>query len=154
MAIRTILTGNNPTLREKCREVTEFDEHLAVLIDDMKETMLAADGVGLAAPQVGIIKRVVVISRDQELFYELVNPVITKSSGSQINVEACLSLPGVHGSVERPASITVEAQDRHGEKRVYNIKGFLAVIFCHEIDHLDGILYSDKVIGGLTEDKK
>ena len=153
MAIRNILKDGNPTLREKCRIVTEFDEHLSVLIDDMKETMLAADGVGLAAPQVGIIKRVVVLSRDHETFYELVNPVITKSSGSQINIEACLSVPGKHGNVERPSSITVEAQDRKGIKHVYKIKGFLAVIFCHEIDHLDGILYTDKVLDGLMEDR-
>lgn len=152
MAIRNILKIGNSTLREKCKTVTEFDAHLATLIDDMKETMIAADGVGLAAPQVGIIKRVVVISRDHEKFYELINPVITKSTGSQINTEGCLSVPGKHGSVERPASITVEAQDRKGEKHTYRIKGFLAVIFCHEIDHLDGILYTDKLIDGLKED--
>lgn len=152
MAIRNILKIGNPTLREQCKTVTEFDDHLATLIDDMKETMIAADGVGLAAPQVGIIKRVVVISRDHETFYELVNPVITKRSGSQINTEGCLSVPGKHGSVERPASITVEAQDRKGEKHTYRIKGFLTVIFCHEIDHLDGILYTDKLIDGLMED--
>lgn len=153
MALRNIVKVGNPVLREKCRVVTEFDDHLAALIDDMKETMLAADGVGLAAPQIGIIRRIVVLSSDREKFYELVNPVITKSSGSQINTEACLSVPGKHGSVERPASITVEAQDRTGEKHTYRIKGFLAVIFCHEIDHLDGVLYTDKVVGGILEDK-
>ena len=152
MAIRNILKYDNPLLREKCREVTEFDEHLATLLDDMKETMLAADGVGLAAPQVGIRKRVVVLSQDHEKFYELVNPVITKSKGSQINMEACLSLPKMHGDVERPLSIVVEAFDRYGEKHVYRIKGFLTVIFCHEIDHLDGTLYIDKVVGGIKED--
>ena len=88
MAIRNIVKYGNPVLREKCREVTEFDEHLATLLDDMKETMLSADGVGLAAPQVGIIKRVVVLSQDHETFYELINPVITKRKGSQVNMEA------------------------------------------------------------------
>ena len=152
MAIRNIVKYGNPVLREKCREVTEFDEHLATLLDDMKETMLSADGVGLAAPQVGIIKRVVVLSQDHETFYELINPVITKRLGSHVNMEACLSVPHNHGDVERPQSIVVEAFDRHGEKQVYRIKGFLTVIFCHEIDHLDGILYTDKVIGEIKED--
>lgn len=152
MAIRNIVKYGNPVLREKCREVTEFDEHLATLLDDMKETMLSADGVGLAAPQVGIIKRVVVLSQDHETFYELINPVITKRKGSQVNMEACLSVPHKHGDVERPQSIVVDAFDRHGEKQVYRIKGFLTVIFCHEIDHLDGILYTDKVIGEIKED--
>lgn len=152
MAIRNIVKLGNPILRQKCKEVVDFDERLGILIDDMKETMIDSDGVGLAAPQVGIVKRVVVISRDGEVFYELVNPVITRRSGRQSNTEACLSVPGKHGVVERPMSITVEAQDRHGEKFVYRLKGFNAVIFCHEIDHLDGILYTDYVKGGLSED--
>lgn len=152
MAIRNIVKIGNPILREKCRQVTEFDEKLGVLIDDMKETMLYADGVGLAAPQVGILKRVVVISRDGETFYELVNPVITKASGKQIGTEACLSVPGKHGEVERPLAITVEAQDRNGEKHIYKLNGFNSVIFSHEIDHLDGIIYVDKVINKLEED--
>ena len=153
MGLRKILTDRDPALHKVCRPVEKFDWRLRKLLDDMTDTLAQANGVGLAAPQVGIIKRVVVISRDREEFYELVNPVITESEGSQVNIEACLSLPGVHGTVERPASITVEAQDRNGAKHTYRIKGFLAVIFCHEIDHLDGILYSDKVTDGLKEDK-
>ena len=152
MAIRNVVQIGDETLRKKSFPVENFDESLWTLLDDMKETMLAADGVGLAAPQVGIIKRVVVLSQDHETFYELINPVITKRKGSQVNMEACLSVPHKHGDVERPQSIVVEAFDRHGEKKVYRIKGFLTVIFCHEIDHLDGILYTDKVIGEIKED--
>ena len=152
MAVRNIVKEGNPILREKCREVTEFNDRLWMLLDDMKETMLKADGVGLAAPQVGILKRVCVISRDGEHFYELVNPVITKRSGNQKNIEGCLSVPGKHGYVERPMNITVEAFDRFGVKQTYDLNGFISVIFCHEIDHLDGTLYVDKVVGGLMED--
>lgn len=152
MAIRNVVKMGDPILREKCREVTEFNQRLWTLLDDMKETMIYADGVGLAAPQVGILKRVCVISRDGEHFYELVNPVITEKSGSQKNIEGCLSVPGKHGEVERPLSMTVEAYDRYGVKQEYKLNGFMTVIFSHEIDHLDGTLYVDKVIGGLMED--
>ena len=147
MATRKIVTLPNPILREKCRVVDKFDQNLATLIDDMIETMFKANGVGLAAPQVGILKRVAVVCVDGEKIYELVNPVIVKESGKQIGPEGCLSVPGRQGEVARPEKITVEAQDRNGNKKVYKLSGFIAVAFCHEIDHLNGTIYIDKVIG-------
>ena len=147
MATRKIVTLPNPILREKCRVVDKFDENLSTLIDDMIETMFKANGVGLAAPQVGILKRVAVVCVDGETIFELVNPVIVKQSGSVVGPEGCLSVPGRQGEVARPERITVEAQDRHGKKKVYKLSGFIAVAFCHEIDHLDGTIYIDKAIG-------
>lgn len=144
MAIRNIVKIGDPALREKCREVTSFDDRLAVLIDDMTETMFAANGVGIAAPQVGILKRVCIVCTDGKTVYELVNPVIKKESGSQSGPEGCLSIPGRQETVVRPKKIVVEAYDRHGNGYVYKIEGFEAVAFCHEIDHLDGVLYIDK----------
>ena len=144
MAIRNIVKIGEPVLREKCREVTSFDDRLSVLIDDMKETMFAANGVGIAAPQVGILKRVCIVCTDGETVYELVNPVITKQSSTQCGPEGCLSIPGRQENVVRPKKIVVEAYDRHGNGYVYKVEGFEAVAFCHEIDHLDGILYIDK----------
>lgn len=146
MAIRNIVTIGNDVLREKCREVTSFDARLGILIDDMIDTMFKAEGVGLAAPQVGILKRVAVVSVNGEKIYELVNPVITSASGKQIGEEGCLSIPKKFGLVERPNKITVEYQDRNGVKKTIKATGFLARAFCHEIDHLDGIMYVDKVI--------
>ncbi len=145
MATRNIVKLGDPVLRKVCREVTEFDERLSILVDDMIETMFKADGVGLAAPQVGILKRVCVVSIDSgETIYELINPVVTKSSGEQSGPEGCLSVPNRRGTVKRPRKMTVEAFDRHGDKYRYVVEGFLAVAFCHEMDHLDGILYIDK----------
>ena len=108
--------------------------------------MFRADGVGLAAPQVGILRRICVVCVDGKTVYELVNPVIVKQSGEQVGPEGCLSVPGRHGIVCRPRKIVVEAQDRTGKKHTYKLEGFIAVAFCHEIDHLDGTLYIDKVI--------
>ncbi len=144
MAIRNIVTIGDPVLREKSREVTLFDSKLGTLIDDMIETMFDAAGVGLAAPQVGILRRVCVISTDGDKVYELVNPRIIKSSGEQTGPEGCLSIPGRQGIVTRPKKLTVEAFDRFGKKVKYNVEGFTAVAFCHEMDHLDGVLYIDK----------
>mgnify|MGYP002765568554 FL=1 len=146
MATRNIVKIGDPILRAKCREVNAFDDRLGQLIDDMTETMFKAEGVGLAAPQVGILKRVCVVCIDGETVYELVNPVIVRSSGSQIGPEGCLSIPGRSGEVERPKKIVVEAFTRNGEKARYKVEGFAAVAFCHEIDHLDGIMYIDKMI--------
>ena len=148
MARRMIVKLGDEVLRKKCREVTEFDAKLATLLDDMKETMILADGVGLAAPQVGMLKRIAVISPDGEEFYEFVNPVITKSSGKQICREGCLSVPGVSGEVERPKKVEVKAYDRHGKPFVLKAEGFLANICCHEFDHLDGTLFIDKMLPG------
>lgn len=144
MAIRNIVKIGEPVLREKCREVTAFDDRLSVLIDDMTETMFAANGVGIAAPQVGILKRVCIVCTDGKTIYELVNPVIKKASGTQRGPEGCLSIPGRQETVVRPKKIVVEAYDRYGDGYVYKVEGFEAVAFCHEIDHLDGILYIDK----------
>lgn len=146
MAIRDIVKVGQPVLREKCYEVTLFNERLGVTLDDMIETMFAADGVGLAAPQVGIPKRMCVVSIDGKTIYELVNPKIIKTVGKQRNMEGCLSIPGEHGLVERPQTVWVEAMDRHGKLNKYKVSDLTAVAFCHEIDHLDGILYIDKVI--------
>jgi peptide deformylase len=146
MALRNIITIPNTLLREKSREVTEFNESLGQLIDDMVDTMFRADGVGLAAPQIGVLRRICVVCVDGKNVYELVNPVIIKQSGEQVGPEGCLSVPGRHGVVCRPRKIVVEAQDRTGKKYTYKLEGFIAVAFCHEIDHLDGTLYIDKVI--------
>ncbi len=148
MAKRLIVKVGDDLLRKRSREVTEFDERLGELLDDMRETMIAADGVGLAAPQVGVLKRAVVISPDGRDFYEFVNPVIVSSSGRQICREGCLSVPGVSGEVERPKKIEVLAYDRNGKRFVLNAEGFLANICCHEFDHLDGVLFIDKMLPG------
>lgn len=148
MARRTIVKIGDDILRKRSKEVTVFDRSLGVLLDDMKETMLHADGVGLAAPQVGILKRAVVISPDGKQFYEFVNPVIINSSGKQLCREGCLSVPGVSGEVERPQYVEVLAFDRHGNRFDLKSEGFLANICCHEFDHLDGILFVDKMIKG------
>ena len=145
MAIREIVKIGDEVLRMRAKEVTDFGPNLGVLIDDMFETMFKADGVGLAAPQIGIVRRVCVVSVDGgKTKYELVNPVILKSSGTQRGAEGCLSCPGRSGIVCRPKKLTVQAQDRTGETKLYKVDGFTAVAFCHEIDHLDGVLFIDK----------
>jgi peptide deformylase len=146
MAIRQILFIGDEALRLRAKEVTEFDSRLGQLLDDMKETMLKANGVGLAAPQVGILKRAFVVSIDGTEFFELVNPVIAKKSGVQYGTEGCLSVPGRSGTVERPKKLTVNAFNRYGERIQLKVSGYTAVAFCHEIDHLDGVLFVDKLI--------
>lgn len=145
MALRDIVKDGNPVLRKKSREVTVFDDKLGKLLDDMHETMVAADGCGLAAPQVGLLKRVVVVEVDDE-YFEFVNPVIVAKSGSQVGPEGCLSVPGRSEEVERPEKITVEFQDRKGNYFKGRFEGFIARACCHEFDHLDGILYYDKAV--------
>lgn len=146
MAVLDILQFGDETLRRKSEEVTEFNEELWELLDDMAETMYEAGGVGLAAPQVGVLKRVVVIDTDDDRgLMELVNPVIVAIRGKQREPEGCLSNPGKSGYVVRPAKVKLKAQDRYGKRRVYVGSGLLARAFCHETDHLNGILYSDKV---------
>ena len=147
MALRDIVIDGSPILRKKCREVEVFDEKLATLLDDMKETLKKADGVGLAAPQVGLLKRVVIIWYE-DFYLEMVNPIITKTSGSQIGPEGCLSVPGKSCEVLRPNYVVCDYQTRKGEKKTIKVKDFIARIFCHEIDHLDGILYYDKEYKG------
>lgn len=145
MALRNILKIGDPVLRSKCYEVTIFNERLGTLLDDMKETMFAADGVGLAGPQVGIPKRICVVSIDGETIYELVNPVIVKTEGTQKGIEGCLSIPGKKGYVKRPKTVWVKAKDRFGKECEYTVSDLTAVAFCHEIDHLDGTLFVDKL---------
>ena len=147
MALRDIVKDKDPILRKKCREVTDFGAKLSKLLDDMHETMIAADGVGLAGPQVGVLRRVAVVSPNGRNFYEFVNPVIVSSSGTQICREGCLSVPGINGEVERPKKIEVMAYDRNGRRFLLKAEGFLANICCHEFDHLDGILFIDKMMG-------
>ena len=145
MAIRQIREKDDEILHKNCKVVTKFDEKLAILLDDMYDTMQDRDGVGLAAPQVGILKRVVV--RDVgEGRIELVNPVIIEEEGSQVGNEGCLSVPGVFGEVERPNKVTVKAQDRNGNEFTITGEELLARAFCHECEHLDGKLFLDRVI--------
>lgn len=152
MALRKILTDGNPTLNKKSRPVTSFDERLATLIDDMKETMIQANGVGLAAPQVGVLRRVVVVDTGEEIV-ELVNPRIIEESGEQDGLEGCLSVPGRYGMVVRPNVVKVEAQDRNGDWYEYEGEELIARCFCHEIEHLDGHLYTEKAYHMLTEEE-
>ena len=143
MAIRNIIHLGDPTLRKKSFEVVNFDNKLAQLLDDMKDTLIKAEGAGLAAPQVGVLRRVFVVSVDGE-YYECVNPVIVTQSGRQVGEEGCLSVKGKYGTVVRPNKVTVKAFDRNGKPFVVEATGFLARAFCHENDHLDGIVYVDK----------
>lgn len=142
MAIRNMVYEGDPLLRKTSREVTAFDGKLATLLDDMFETMVQQSGVGLAAVQVGILRRAVVIDVGEGKI-ELVNPTILKTSGSQVGSEGCLSFPGQIGIVERPDAVTVRAQDRNGEWFELTGIGLLARALCHEIDHLDGIVFID-----------
>ncbi|HIR41772.1 MAG TPA: peptide deformylase [Candidatus Egerieicola pullicola] len=145
MALRKIYLEKEEILHKVCRPVTDFNERLWQLLDDMAETMYHADGVGLAAPQVGILRRAVVIDTGEGLI-ELVNPKIVMSKGNQLEVEGCLSCPGEYGKVKRPARVKVEAQNRFGDPVEYVGTDLLARAFCHEIDHLDGIMFKDKVV--------
>lgn len=144
MAIRNIVKIGDDVLRKKCRTQLEFDKKLAMILDDMADTMYAAEGVGLAAPQVGILRRFCIVDVGDGII-ELINPVIVEKSGSQIGSEGCLSVPDRFEEVERPMKVTVRAQDRNGKNIVITAEGFKARAFCHEIDHLDGILYIDKI---------
>ena len=138
-------------LRKHARKVDRFDERLHALLDDMAETMAAAEGAGLAAPQVGVLKRAVVIDVGEGLI-ELVNPEIVSSEGECTSIEGCLSVPGRAGKVVRPEKVVVHAQNRNGEPMELTAEGKLAVCVSHELDHLDGILYVDKMIEDVTEE--
>lgn len=151
MARRNIVKMGDPLLRKISRPVENFDEKLHVLLDDMIETLHSVGGLGLAAPQVGVLKRVCIVEYDDKL-YELVNPVLVKSSGSCVDNEGCLSVVGFRGLVERPEKITVEYFDRYGKKRQQHAEGYFARVFLHEMDHLDGILFADKMIRKLIDE--
>jgi peptide deformylase len=151
MAILPIRVYPDPVLRVKCREVTQLDERLQKLASDMVETMYAAPGVGLAAPQVGVELRLAVVDvsmgEDPSQLKVLVNPVILERSGLESEVEGCLSLPGINDKVDRPTAVTVRAQDLKGRSFDLQAEGFFARAICHEIDHLDGILFTDHLRG-------
>ena len=150
MAVRKILRIGDETLRRKARPVEVFDKRLHTLLDDMAETMYDADGAGLAAPQVGILRRVVVIDVGEGII-ELINPEILSAEGEQISPEGCLSIPGRRCTVARPQKVVVKAQDRNGDPFELTGEGFLAIAVSHELDHLDGVLYIDKMIEDVTD---
>lgn len=144
MAIRNIVKNGDDTLKKVCRTQLTFDERLASLLDDMKDTMYAADGCGLAASQVGILRRVCIVDVGDGLL-ELVNPVIVETSGKQEEQEGCLSFPGEYGTTVRPMKVKVRAQDRFGNTFTVEGEGLKARAFCHEIDHLDGIVFKNRL---------
>ena len=144
MALREIVQIGEPVLRKKAKKVEVIDEKILQILDDMADTMYNADGVGLAAPQVGILKRVVIVETNG-LKLELVNPTIICSSGKQTGQEGCLSVKNIRGDVERPYNITIKAFDRFGNEMTLSFCDFVARAICHELDHLDGILFTDKM---------
>ena len=150
MAVMKILRLGDETLRKKSHPVTKIDRRTVGLLKDMAETMYAADGCGLAAPQVGILRRMVVIDVGDGLI-ELINPEIIESEGEEIGVEGCLSVPGRRGTVKRPTKVVVRALDKKGREIELTAEGFLARAVCHELDHLDGIVYVDKMIEDVTD---
>ncbi len=159
MARRNILTKEEPGLYKKCRPVTDFNPRLHQLLDDMRETLSQENGVGLAAPQVGVLRRAVIVLEtnvpegEEEYIIELVNPEIIESDGEQYGAEGCLSVPGEYGLVRRPMHVKVRAQDRNGEYFEVEGEGLTARCFCHEIDHLNGIVFTSKCERMLTEEE-
>ena len=152
MGLRKILTDKDPALHKVCKPVTSFDAKLHKLLDDMAETMQEANGVGLAAPQVGILRRVVVVDVGDEIL-ELVNPTLLETDGEQVGAEGCLSVPGRYGLVKRPYYAKVRAQDRFGEWFEVEGEELIGRCFCHELDHLDGIVYTEVMDRFLTEEE-
>ncbi len=152
MGLRKILTDQDPALHKVCRPVVNFDAKLHKLLDDMRETLLDSGGVGLAAPQVGILRRVVLVDTGEEIL-ELVNPEMLETSGEQVGPEGCLSVPGKYGLVKRPMVAKVRAQDRYGDWYEAEGEELIARCFCHELDHLDGIVYTEVMDRFLTEEE-
>ena len=152
MGLRKILTDAEPALHKVCKPVEKFDWRLHKLLKDMRDTLIDSNGVGLAAPQVGILRRVVLVDTGEEIL-ELVNPTILETDGEQTGAEGCLSVPGKYGLVTRPYYAKVKAQDRYGDW--YEVEGeeLIARCFCHELDHLDGIIYTEKMERFLTEEE-
>lgn len=159
MALRNILTKEQPLLYKKSRAVTDFNPRLHQLLDDMRDTLLEANGVGLAAPQVGVLRRAVLVIEtnvtedEDEYVIELINPEIIESSGEQDGAEGCLSVPGEYGLVKRPMTVKVRAQDRYGKTFEVEGTGLTARCFCHEIDHLEGVVFTAKAERMLTEEE-
>ena len=152
MALRKILTDAEPALHKTCKPVTSFDGKLHTLLNDMRETLIESGGVGLAAPQVGILRRVVLVDTGEEIL-ELVNPTLVETDGEQEGPEGCLSVPGKYGLVKRPYYAKVRAQDRNGDWYEAEGEELIARCFCHELDHLDGIIYTEVMERYLTEEE-
>ena len=152
MALRKILTDKDPALHKVCKRVVDFDKKLHRLLDDMQETLAEANGVGLAAPQVGILRRVVIVDTGDEIL-ELINPEIIETDGEQVGAEGCLSVPGRYGIVKRPYYAKVRAQDRFGNWYEAEAEELIARCFCHETDHLDGIVYTEVMDRFLTDEE-
>ncbi len=152
MGIRKILTVDEPALHKTCRPVENFDRKLHTLLDDMRQTLIDSGGVGLAAPQVGILRRVVLVDTGEEIL-ELVNPSLLETDGEQVGAEGCLSVPGRYGLVKRPYYAKVRAQDRNGNWFECEGEELIARCFCHELDHLDGIIYTEVMDRYLTEEE-
>ena len=144
MAIRNVVTEGDEILRKRCREVSEVTDRIKMTLQDMLETMREQYGVGIAAPQVGIMRRMFIAEPEPGRVYYMINPEILEQSGSQIDDEGCLSVPGMIGTVERPQKIKIQAMDLNGDTQVYEFEDFDARVMCHEYDHLEGILYIDK----------
>ena len=155
MGLRKILTDKDPALHKVCKPVVSFDGRLHKLLDDMVETMQDAHGVGLAAPQIGILRRVVLVDVGMEEpdIIELINPEMVETDGEQYGPEGCLSVPGKYGLVRRPNYAKVRAQDRNGDWYEYEGEELIARCFCHELDHLDGIIYTEKMDRFLTDEE-
>ena len=153
MALRNIVTVGDSVLSKTCRPVTKFDRRLHILMDDMIDTLIDSGGVGLAAPQVGVLRRVVVVDTGDDGILELVNPEIVETSGSQTGLEGCLSVPGKYGIVTRPNVVKVRAQDRFGEWFEAEGEELIARCFCHELAHLDGQLYTEIADRMLTNEE-
>ena len=151
MALRKILTDADPALHKTCKPVVNFDERLHRLLEDMRETLIESGGVGLAAPQVGILRRVVLVDTGEEIL-ELVNPTLLETDGIQEGAEGCLSVPGKYGLVKRPYYAKVRAQDREGNWYEAEGEELIARCFCHELDHLDGIIYTEIMERYLTDE--
>lgn len=159
MALRNIVVTGDEILRKKSRIVSEVTDHIKMTLMDMVDTMRSERGVGLSGPQIGVMRRIFVAEPEPDRLYYMINPVIFDQEGSQTGDEACLSVPGLVGTVERPAKIRIRALDLSGKEQTYDFEGFDAVVMCHECDHLDGVLYTDKAtnirpVGETGEDKK
>lgn len=153
MALLNILKESEPTLRKTCREVGEITPRIITLLDDMIETLHDANGAGLAAPQVGVLRRICIVETDETGLVEFINPVIIEREGEQEELEGCLSIPGEWGYTRRPAKVTVRALNRRGEEFTITGSDLAARAFCHEIDHLDGILYKDNAVRMLSAEE-
>lgn len=154
MAIRNIVKEGDPILLKQCRDVVNFDERLYLLLDDMADTLAQANGVGLAAPQVGILRRICIVQPEEDSeIIEMINPEIIEATGTQLGAEGCLSFPGEYGLVERPMNVTIRAQDRNGNWYEKTGEGLCARAFCHEIDHLSGIVFKTHASRMLTPEE-